>query len=237
MELNFIESSPGPVKAGLAMLTDGETIGCRWCRSRKKVARSCASPCLNSVYSYLSGLPARGPRYEGSKPCHYVNRSTLLLGEPENQFTRDDRTLLTSSKTALNTGEIRAAQRSEEGVWCVNSWSNKNPARISHGPTVDMSVSPAWRFFDKIPTPHAPPLSTTTFAGPGWSSIRDGAYIASGVVCMPPMYVNVGAYLDGKERNDRQPRAGGIVRADRQARSPLARRQIGGVLEPVGAMP
>ena len=31
---------------------------------------------------------------------------------------------------------------------------------------------------------------------PGGSSIRDGAYVARGVTCMPPMYINVGAHVD-----------------------------------------
>src|SRR5256886_9478002 len=38
---------------------------------------------------------------------------------------------------------------------------------------------------------------TTLFRSivPGGSSVRDGAFIAPGVICMPPMYVNIGAYI------------------------------------------
>ena len=30
---------------------------------------------------------------------------------------------------------------------------------------------------------------------PGGSSVRDGAYLGQGVICMPPMYINIGAYV------------------------------------------
>ena len=58
---------------------------------------------------------------------------------------------------------------------------------------------------------------------PGGSSVRDGAYLGRGVICMPPMYVNIGAYV-GDELADRFARAGRIVRADRPARAPQRRR-------------
>ena len=31
---------------------------------------------------------------------------------------------------------------------------------------------------------------------PGGSSVRSGAYLAKGVICAPPMFVNVGGYVD-----------------------------------------
>ena len=72
---------------------------------------------------------------------------------------------------------------------------------------------------------------------PGGSAIRDGAYLARGVICMPPMYVNIGAYV-GDGVADRFARA----RRDRARRSARActsapAAQIGGVIEPVGALP
>jgi 2,3,4,5-tetrahydropyridine-2-carboxylate N-succinyltransferase len=72
---------------------------------------------------------------------------------------------------------------------------------------------------------------------PGGSSIRDGAYIAPGVVCMPPMFVNAGAYVDEGTMIDSHC-ARRFVCADwKSAYICQAAAQIGGVLEPAGAVP
>ena len=71
---------------------------------------------------------------------------------------------------------------------------------------------------------------------PGGSSIRRGAYIASGVVCMPPMYVNVGAYVDGGTMVDSHALIGSCAQIGKRVHVSAAA-QIGGVLEPVNAAP
>jgi len=71
---------------------------------------------------------------------------------------------------------------------------------------------------------------------PGGSSIRDGCYIGKGVTCMPPMYINAGSYVDDGT-NDRFARAGRQLRTVGRNCHISAASQIGGVLEPVGAMP
>ena len=58
---------------------------------------------------------------------------------------------------------------------------------------------------------------------PGGSTVRDGAYLGQGVICMPPMYVNIGAYV-GEASAHRFARARRIVRADRRARARQRRR-------------
>jgi len=71
---------------------------------------------------------------------------------------------------------------------------------------------------------------------PGGSSLRDGCYLGKGVVCMPPMYVNVGAYVDDETMIDSHALVGSCAQIGKRAHISAAA-QIGGVLEPVGAMP
>jgi 2,3,4,5-tetrahydropyridine-2-carboxylate N-succinyltransferase len=71
---------------------------------------------------------------------------------------------------------------------------------------------------------------------PGGSSIRDGCYIGNGVVCMPPMYVNAGAYVDDGTMIDSHALVGSCAQVGKRVHISAAA-QIGGVLEPIGAMP
>src|SRR6267142_925421 len=114
------------------------------------------------------------------------------------EFTAADRVVFDELKTALNRGEVRAAERAATGEWLVNSWVKQGILLgFRMGKLMDMSGESGLRFFDK----DTYPLRDTSLAEnvrivPGGSSIRDGVYIAPGVVCMPPMYVNAGAYVD-----------------------------------------
>jgi 2,3,4,5-tetrahydropyridine-2-carboxylate N-succinyltransferase len=105
------------------------------------------------------------------------------------------------------------------------------------GALTDMSAHPTLRFFDKDTYPVRP---TTLADGvrivPGGSSIRDGAYVAPGVICMPPMYVNVGAYVDAGTMIDSHALVGSCAQIGKRVHLSAAA-QIGGVLEPVGALP
>ena len=71
---------------------------------------------------------------------------------------------------------------------------------------------------------------------PGGSAIRDGCYLGKGVVCMPPMYVNVGAYVDDDTMIDSHALVGSCAQVGKRVHLSAAA-QIGGVLEPVGALP
>jgi 2,3,4,5-tetrahydropyridine-2-carboxylate N-succinyltransferase len=71
---------------------------------------------------------------------------------------------------------------------------------------------------------------------PGGSSIRDGCYIGKNVTCMPPMYVNVGAYVDDGAMIDSHALVGSCAQVGKRVHISAAA-QIGGVLEPIGAMP
>jgi 2,3,4,5-tetrahydropyridine-2,6-dicarboxylate N-succinyltransferase len=160
-----------------------------------------------------------------------------LSSKNVSEFDGHDRELFEQFKAALNCGEIRAAERSQDGTWAVNSWVKQGILMgFRMGTLTDMSAPPL-RFFDKDTYPVRP----TTVADnirivPGGSSIRDGAYVASGVVCMPPMYVNVGAYVDEGTMIDSHALVGSCAQIGKRVHLSAAA-QVGGVLEPVGAVP
>lgn len=95
----------------------------------------------------------------------------------------------------------------------------------------------SWQFRDKHTYPlREIPDDKNIRVVPGGSSIRDGCYIGKGVVCMPPMYVNVGAYVDDGTMIDSHALVGSCAQVGKHAHVSAAA-QIGGVLEPIGAMP
>jgi 2,3,4,5-tetrahydropyridine-2,6-dicarboxylate N-succinyltransferase len=154
------------------------------------------------------------------------------------EFNSTDREVFEAFKQALNRGEVRAAERDEAGTWRVNSWVKSGIlVGFRLGALADMSAHPSLRFFDKDTYPVRP---TTIMDGvrivPGGSSVRDGAYLAAGVVCMPPMYVNAGAYVDEGTMIDSHALVGSCAQIGKRVHLSAAA-QIGGVLEPVGAVP
>lgn len=144
-------------------------------------------------------------------------------------------------KAALNAGTIRAAEPDAQSPsgWRVNGWVKKGILlgfRI--GGIVDMSVNPARQpFFDKATYPvHRFTARSGVRIVPGGSSIRDGCYVARGVTCMPPMYINAGAWVDEGTMVDSHALVGSCAQIGKNCHLSAAS-QIGGVLEPVGAMP
>jgi 2,3,4,5-tetrahydropyridine-2-carboxylate N-succinyltransferase len=153
-------------------------------------------------------------------------------------FTPTDREVFEAFKQALNRGEVRAAERDAAGRWRVNSWVKSGIlVGFKMGVLSDMSAHASLRFFDKDTYPVRP---TTIMDGvrivPGGSSVRDGAHLAAGVVCMPPMYVNAGAYVDEGTMIDSHALVGSCAQVGKRVHLSAAA-QIGGVLEPVGAVP
>lgn len=144
---------------------------------------------------------------------------------------------------ALERGEVRAAEKGDDGMWRAVPWVKRGILlgfRI--GRIVDMSIGghhgePRFGFFDK----HLyPPQPMTAANGvrvvPGGSSVRRGAYLAPGVVCMPPMYVNVGAWIGAGTMVDSHALVGSCAQVGERVHLSAAA-QIGGVLEPVNASP
>jgi len=139
-------------------------------------------------------------------------------------------------REALTQGKVRAAEK-KDGVWVVNTWvkqgillgfrlgelTEMGDAGLSF---VDKDTFPARRF----------KVSDRVRVVPGGSSVRVGAYVAPSVICMPPMFINVGAYVDEGTMVDSHALVGSCAQIGKRVHL-SAGAQIGGVLEPVNAAP
>jgi 2,3,4,5-tetrahydropyridine-2,6-dicarboxylate N-succinyltransferase len=144
-------------------------------------------------------------------------------------------------RSALSSGEARAAEPdpSAPSGWRVNTWVKQGILLgFRHGDNADVSADHGrWPFFDKDTLP-LKRLSTESRVRivPGGSTVRDGAYLGSGVICMPPMYINIGAYVGDATLVDSHALVGSCAQIGARVHLSAAA-QIGGVLEPVGALP
>ncbi|HUS12585.1 MAG TPA: 2,3,4,5-tetrahydropyridine-2,6-dicarboxylate N-succinyltransferase [Pyrinomonadaceae bacterium] len=154
------------------------------------------------------------------------------------QYSDEDFAVLAEFKASLNRGEIRAAERNADGNWQTNTWVKRGILLgFRMGSMVDMSADSGLQFLDKDTYPIRKfSLADRVRIVPGGSSIRDGAYVAPGVVCMPPMFINVGAYVDEGTMIDSHALVGSCAQIGKRVHLSAAA-QIGGVLEPVGAVP
>jgi 2,3,4,5-tetrahydropyridine-2-carboxylate N-succinyltransferase len=154
-------------------------------------------------------------------------------------FTSEDQKLFGELKQALNEGSVRAAERDAGGAWQVNHWVKQGILLgFRMGEMREMSPpDDAFHFVDKSTYPTQRfSVEDRVRIVPGGSTIRDGAYVAPGVVCMPPMYINVGAYVDEGTMVDSHALVGSCAQIGKRVHISAAA-QIGGVLEPVGAIP
>ncbi len=137
----------------------------------------------------------------------------------------------------LNNGTIRAAEN-KNGIWIVNTWVKKSILLIfrnSH--LMDMSINEQFKFYDKhFLTLKNVSINDAVRIVPGGSSIRNGSYIGKNVVCMPPMYINIGAYIDDNSMIDSHALVGTCAQIGKNVHISAAA-QVGGVLEPAGARP
>ncbi len=162
-----------------------------------------------------------------------------LAARASGEYSAANFALFEEFKQALNRGEIRAAERDSDGNWHTNAWVKRGILLgFRMGSIVDMSPADgSLRFLDKHTYPiHSFTLTDRVRIVPGGSSIRDGAYIAPGVVCMPPMFVNAGAYVDEGTMIDSHALVGSCAQIGKRVHLSAAA-QIGGVLEPAGAIP
>jgi 2,3,4,5-tetrahydropyridine-2-carboxylate N-succinyltransferase len=162
---------------------------------------------------------------------------SLFHAPPADGYTADHFRLLEDFRQALNAGEIRAASR-EGGAWTVNTWVKAGILLgFRMGTVHDYSINGSFRFYDKntFPLKKLGPDDGVRVV-PGGSSIRDGAHIGRNVTCMPPMYINVGAFVDDGTMVDSHALVGSCAQVGKRVHL-SAGSQIGGVLEPVGALP
>ncbi len=161
----------------------------------------------------------------------------LFANPPEGGYGEDDFRTFEAFKEALNEGKLRAAF-CENRVWRVNTWVKQGIlVGFRMGRLKDYSIDERFRFFDKSTFPlKRLGLDDAVRVVPGGSSIRDGAHVGRGVTCMPPMYINVGAYVDDETMVDSHALVGSCAQVGKRVHLSAAS-QIGGVLEPVGALP
>jgi 2,3,4,5-tetrahydropyridine-2-carboxylate N-succinyltransferase len=164
-----------------------------------------------------------------------------LFDEAPARHEEEHLQLFRDFKAGLNRGEIRAAEPdpSTKTGWRANAWVKKGIlVGFRMGAIADMSIDPGKQpFFDKSTYPaRAFTAADGVRIVPGGSSIRDGSYIGRGVICMPPMFVNVGAYVGEGTMIDSHALVGSCAQIGRNCHI-SAGAQIGGVLEPIGALP
>ncbi|HEY6329350.1 MAG TPA: 2,3,4,5-tetrahydropyridine-2,6-dicarboxylate N-succinyltransferase [Blastocatellia bacterium] len=166
-----------------------------------------------------------------------ANQIQQVFEHPPEFLSEEHGLLFDEFKEQLNAGEIRAAEKID-GRWRVNKWVKQGILLgFRLGQVENFSINDQFRFFDK----HTYPLKRFTLDDgfrvvPGGSSIRDGCYIARGVTCMPPMFINVGAYVDAETMVDSHALVGSCAQVGKRVHL-SAGAQIGGVLEPIGQMP
>ncbi len=164
----------------------------------------------------------------------------MLFAEGANADRAAARRAFEILRNALSSGKVRAAE--PDGTlasgWRVNAWVKQGILLgFRFGDTVDMSVDRGLPFFDKDTLPvKQPGAGAGIRIVPGGSSIRDGAYVARGVICMPPMYINIGAYVGEGTLIDSHALVGSCAQVGSRVHISVGA-QIGGVIEPVGAMP
>lgn len=140
-------------------------------------------------------------------------------------------------KKMLNSGEIRAAEKIGD-IWKVNEWVKKGILiGFRMGKLMDMSIDGRFRYFDKDTYPLKNlVVNDHVRMVPGGTSIRDGCFVSPQTVIMPPAYINVGAYVGSGTLIDSHALVGSCAQLGKNIHLSAAA-QIGGVLEPVGAMP
>lgn len=139
---------------------------------------------------------------------------------------------------ALESGAVRAAEPTDEG-WVVRTWVKRGILlgfRI--GVEVDTELPPVFHFRDRdtLPPGGVRRAGSRVRIVPGGTTVRRGAYLGEGVVIMPPAYVNIGAWVGGGSMIDSHALVGSCAQVGRNVHLSAAA-QLGGVLEPPGAMP
>jgi 2,3,4,5-tetrahydropyridine-2-carboxylate N-succinyltransferase len=176
---------------------------------------------------------------EAFAPLRARVESLFAAGASSNR--EEARACFAELRALLARGELRAAEPDAASAsgWRVNAWVKQGILLgFRHGDVVEASMDHGrLSFFDKdtLPLQRIGAAAGVRIV-PGGSAVRDGAFLGKGVVCMPPMYVNVGAYVGEGSMIDSHALVGSCAQVGRGVHV-SAGAQIGGVLEPVGALP
>lgn len=164
-----------------------------------------------------------------------------LYEQADNADREVARAVFARLRSELSAGHVRAAKQDASTAtgWRVNTWVKEGilvgfrcgalttfPSPDSDSPYLDKDTLPLRRLSTELKIRLVP----------GGSSIRDGAYLGEGVICMPPMYINIGAYVGNGSLIDSHALVGSCAQVGNRVHV-SAGAQIGGVLEPVGALP
>ena len=173
-------------------------------------------------------------------PVSLDRRIEALFAQGGDAPRDEARALVKELRCALSEGQVRAAEpdASAPSGWRVNPWVKRGILlAFRFGNTIDMTTDGRGLFFDKDTLP-LKPLGTASGVRivPGGSSVRDGAFLGRGVICMPPMYINIGAWIGDESLVDSHALVGSCAQIGSRVHISAAA-QIGGVLEPVGALP
>ena len=189
----------------------------------------------------MSGVPGERTGVQVSELNVEIEKvwTRLMGGEALSESDRQQaRELFSSFKAELNTGRIRAATRRENGDWEVHSWVKRGILLgFRLGEVIDCSLSERFRYFDKETYPtRSLTLADGVRVVPGGTSIRDGVCVERGVTIMPPAFLNTGSFVGEGTMIDSHALIGSCAQIGRRCHISAAA-QIGGVLEPVGALP
>jgi 2,3,4,5-tetrahydropyridine-2-carboxylate N-succinyltransferase len=149
----------------------------------------------------------------------------------------ETREIFLKFRDALTRGEVRAAEQ-HNSEWKVNVWVKQGILLgFRLGEITLMGSGECLSFVDKDTFPARKfTVADKVRVVPGGSSARLGAYVAPSVICMPPMFINVGAYVDEGTMIDSHALVGSCAQIGKRVHLSAAA-QIGGVLEPVNAAP
>ncbi|MFN3561707.1 MAG: 2,3,4,5-tetrahydropyridine-2,6-dicarboxylate N-succinyltransferase [Chloroherpetonaceae bacterium] len=162
------------------------------------------------------------------------------LGIDALRHEREVRPFFDEFLNRLNHGEFRSAEK-VNGKWVVNHWVKQGILlgfRLGEMRKVEVGNEPKQLTFidkDTFPVRHYQESDRVRIV-PGGTAIRSGAYLAPSVVVMPPAYVNVGAFVDEGTMIDSHALVGSCAQVGKRVHL-SAGSQLGGVLEPIGAMP
>ncbi len=174
------------------------------------------------------------------RPIKELIRVLTELGEKKaDEYVPEDRALFAELREATNLGLIRCAERQPDGSWTVNLWYKKALlAGFRLGQLLEIQgFNPQIKFFDKHTLPTRVFFSTSKVRlVPGGNCVRDGAFVGENVIVMPPSYINIGAYVGEETVVDSHVLVGSCAQIGKRVHLSAAV-QIGGVLEPVGALP
>jgi 2,3,4,5-tetrahydropyridine-2,6-dicarboxylate N-succinyltransferase len=173
--------------------------------------------------------------------CPHVDELKIAIericAQPDLEQNPEAHDVFVALRDALTAGTVRAAEKYADR-WIVNTWVKKGILlgfRI--GELAETGDESGLSFVDKntLPVRHFNALDRVRLV-PGGSSVRQGAYVAPSVICMPPMYINVGAYVDEGTLVDSHALVGSCAQVGKRVHL-SAGAQLGGVLEPVNAVP